>query len=174
MIEKREYINLEKNEDCSKLTDEVYLKEKEKMKSKFYSEFKKSNLYIERDFIDKKIDEESLNTILNINLKSIIEKRKRNSKCIYENLNNKNINYLINDYNENNDCLLYVPIYMDKNFKNKLQEFLISQKFYCPNHWEIDTKINSLFENEFSLVCDQRYSEEQIKYNIELINKFKI
>ena len=56
MIEKREYINLEKNEDCSKLTDEVYLKEKEKMKSKFYSEFKKSNLYIERDFIDKKID----------------------------------------------------------------------------------------------------------------------
>ena len=81
---------------------------------------------------------------------------------------------MINDYNENNDCLLYVPIYMNKNFKNKLQEFLISQKFYCPNHWEIDTKINSLFENEFSLVCDQRYSEEQIKYNIELINKFKI
>ena len=140
-------------------------------KSEFLNLYKKSNIAIKEEYINKLMDNESINYILNVNLNKIRLLRKNNVKIIYKNLDTKKYTLLIKDYNEE-DCLLYLPIYIEKNILNKLKEKIYENKFYCPSHWPIDRKINDLFENELSLICDQRYTEEQISEKIILLNKF--
>ena len=141
-------------------------------KSEFLNLYKKSNLAIKEEYVNKLMDNESINYILNVNLNKIKTLRKNNVKTIYENFDIKKYKPLIKDYKENEDCLLYLPIYIEKNKLDKLNEKIYENKFYCPSHWPIDRKINDLFENELSLVCDQRYTEEQISEKIILLNKF--
>jgi len=138
-------------------------------KDEFLTLFKKSNTEIKNDYIDKLIDDESIKYILNVDLNKVKNQRKKNAKVIYNNLDLNKYKLLINDYDEENDCLLYLPIYMDKEVLQKLKEKIYKEKFYCPSHWPIDTSISTLFENELSIVCDQRYSEEQIKEKMMLL-----
>ena len=143
----------------------------EKDKEFFLSLYKKSNLSIKEDYINKKIDDESLNYLLNIDLNEIRLKRNKNIKEIYNNLNLNKYKLLINNYNKDLDCLLYVPIYMNKNDLITLKNNIYQDKFYCPSHWPIDTKICDLFEHELSIVCDQRYTEKEILEKLNKLNQ---
>ena len=74
-----------------------------------------------------------------------------------------------------NDCPLCVPI-LYKN-RDELREFLISRNIYCPVHWPKPSQINDcssqyLYENELSLVCDQRYKKEDMLEVVKAIKEF--
>ena len=77
------------------------------------------------------------------------------------------------------DCPLFVPILVPKGKRNELRRYLIQRDIYCPVHWPVSRyhnlqkgPVTELYENELSLVCDQRYTEQDIFRMVEAIHKF--
>ena len=156
MKNKKDYI--EKNDNISKET--------------FLNEYYESGKILDEDYQNYSIDVESLKIIMGINLEFIKKSRIENSKIIYDKLkNNINIKFLIDDYNER-DGLLFVPIILEKEKRDVLRKYLIENKIYLPVHWPQEEKINNIFENELSLICDQRYDKSQIEEYIDLVIDF--
>lgn len=96
----------------------------------------------------------------------------------------KNANILLKAFKKNaiftelqdEDCPLFVPIRVK--MRDKLRNYLIENNIYCPVHWPISKyhKLNSgmelLYEEELSLVCDQRYDEADMYRIIDTIQSF--
>ncbi len=73
------------------------------------------------------------------------------------------------------DAPLFVPILTEGRKRDALRKFLIENRIYCPIHWPITPlhkKIPSLYHQELSLICDQRYTLEDMKRQIDLIKIF--
>lgn len=76
------------------------------------------------------------------------------------------------------DCPLFVPIIVPDGKRNELRQYLIDNKVYCPIHWPIyeniklSIKEQYIYDNELSLVCDQRYNIEDMKKVASLVNSF--
>lgn len=76
------------------------------------------------------------------------------------------------------DCPMFVPILVPDGRRNELRDFLIKNEIYCPIHWpvskyhKLDEKTGYIYQNELSLVCDQRYTEEDMNRMVETIRVF--
>lgn len=76
------------------------------------------------------------------------------------------------------DCPMFVPILVPEGKRDTLRQYLITNEIYCPVHWpisqyhQLDEKTGRLYENELSLVCDQRYTEADMKRLVETLKKF--
>lgn len=150
-----------------------YLKNQdESSKEVFLNQYKTCGKILDEDYKNYSIDDESLKIIMGIDIEKIITQRIENTKTIYEKLkNNKYIKFLINNFN-GQDGLLFVPIILENEKRNDLRKYLIENKVYLPVHWPLEEKINNIFEQELSLVCDQRYTENQIAWYIDLIEDY--
>ena len=79
---------------------------------------------------------------------------------------------------EQNDCPLFVPILVPNRQRDVLKRHLIQQLIYCPAHWPIskyhhlNEKTRYLYENELSLVCDQRYTPVNMERITEAVWTF--
>lgn len=146
----------------------------ETSKETFLKQYNESGKILDEDYQNYSIDDESLKIIMGINIEKIIKSRIENTKVIYEKLkNNKNFKFLINDFN-NKDGLLFVPIILEKEKRNLLRNYLIENKVYLPVHWPLEQNLNNIFEQEISLICDQRYTREQILWYLNLIINYFI
>lgn len=73
------------------------------------------------------------------------------------------------------DCPLFVPIFI-KN-RDIVRRELIDSSIYCPVHWPIsdlhrlNDKTKLIYQNEISIVCDQRYTVEDMERIVEIIKK---
>lgn len=80
---------------------------------------------------------------------------------------------LIKSLNKN-DCPLFVPIIV--NNRDKLRQYLINHDIYCPIHWPKPYKEQSnsddLYGMELSLICDQRYSANDMRKIVSIIREF--
>ncbi len=77
------------------------------------------------------------------------------------------------------DCPMFVPILVPDGKRNDLRRYLIDRKIYCPVHWSVSPyhKLQKgpetdLYDNELSLVCDQRYTEQDMLRMVETIEEF--
>lgn len=76
------------------------------------------------------------------------------------------------------DCPMFVPVMVPYGFRNKLRKYLIENNIYCPIHWplskyhKLNKKEEFIYNNEISLVCDQRYTKEDMYRIVETIKKF--
>ena len=76
------------------------------------------------------------------------------------------------------DCPLFVPILVPDGQRDALRSYLISKEIYCPIHWpisayhQLDDRTKYIYENELSLICDQRYQEADMLRIIASINEF--
>ncbi len=76
------------------------------------------------------------------------------------------------------DCPLFVPIIVPEGKRNQLRKHLIENDIYCPVHWpvtsyhKLDERTSFLYENSLSLVCDQRYSKDDMERLIKTIKIF--
>lgn len=77
-----------------------------------------------------------------------------------------------------NDTPMFVPILVPDGKRNNLRRYLIENDVYCPVHWPVSEchKLNErtdfLYESELSLVCDQRYTEEDMGRMVGIIEMF--
>ena len=76
------------------------------------------------------------------------------------------------------DCPMFVPIFVPDGKRDELRRYLIRNEIYCPVHWPVseyhvlDEKTKEIYDNELSLVCDQRYNEKDMKRMIDTIRVF--
>ena len=77
-----------------------------------------------------------------------------------------------------NDVPMFVPVLVPGGKRNELRRYLINHEIYCPIHWPVsefhrlDGKEQFIYDNEMSLVCDQRYTEEDMYRMVETIKTF--
>lgn len=77
-----------------------------------------------------------------------------------------------------NDVPMFVPVLIPDRKRNELRRYLIKNEIYCPVHWPVsdyhrlDDKEQFIYDNELSLVCDQRYTEGDMYRMVETIKAF--
>ena len=73
---------------------------------------------------------------------------------------------------------MFVPVFVPDGKRNELREYLKKNEIYCPVHWPVSEyhKLNEkqqfIYDNELSLVCDQRYTEDDMSRIVETIKMF--
>ena len=113
------------------------------------------------------MDEESLKILQTMDIEEIRKKRIYNSKIIEENFVNSDDAKLLYNY-KNGDCPIFVPIILKK--RDYIRKKLIDNNIYCPIHWSnFDNFRNNIYANELSLICDQRYDENDMKREVKII-----
>lgn len=76
------------------------------------------------------------------------------------------------------DTPMFVPVLVPDNKRDALRSHLINHEIYCPIHWPVSGyhKLNErtahIYKNELSLVCDQRYTEDDMNRMVKAIKAF--
>ena len=104
----------------------------------------------------------------------IRQKRRGNASVILKHLSE----FAVFPELKENDCPLFVPLLFQNKKREELRKYLVENKIYCPVHWPVSKvhKLNpttkELYEQEISIVCDQRYNISDMEYICDKINKF--
>ncbi|MCR5468875.1 MAG: hypothetical protein K6F37_07940 [Lachnospiraceae bacterium] len=140
---------------------------KEVEKNIFFSAFREAEELLDRDYTNYAPDKRSLNLLDTVDVSKIRETRRKNAKCLMKALDKcRNVNMPYTVITEK-ECPLFVPV-MIQGERNRIHEYLIDNGIYLPIHWPISElhKLNSttrsIYDEEMSCVCDQRYTEEDM------------
>ena len=109
------------------------------------------------------------------NVTEIADVRRANARRLIEGLRGIREITLWREQIEDIDTPLFVPILVADSIRNELRKYLIEHQIFCPIHWpitELHSNVNELFDNELSLICDQRYSFDEIDRELEVISNF--
>lgn len=93
------------------------------------------------------------------------QRRRENAACLLETLSGMAMFPRL----EERDCPLFVPIRVPDGKRDALQRFLIEREIYCPAHWpvsalhELTGQTRRVYEEELSLICDQRYDQSDME-----------
>ena len=153
MIEKREYIEGRTH------SKENYLLAQ--------SKFDNDLIHVDRLL---KIDDTSLNILTRTDVSNIISRRKKNVAVLLEGLHKMEGIISLPKVDLSKDVPLFLPIFMEKKKRDSLRIHLVEKGLYCPIHWpEVMGATPGLRTKELSLICDQRYSEGDMKAIIDAI-----
>ncbi len=161
------------------------------MKSKYIKELEENkeiegvekgylNCFFEAEEILRNVDNSpasplDIDRIKHLDIELIKKRRKTNAEVIRKSLGN----WLVFPLMRDSDCPLFVPIIVPKGKRDELRQYLIMKKVYCPVHWPISEyhaltqEERYIYENELSIVCDQRYTESDMMYIVDTIKKFR-
>lgn len=109
-----------------------------------------------------------------LDINYIKSRRNNNASIIQEELQD----YLVFNNQKVTDCPMFVPILVPDGKRDSLKKYLIERSIYCPVHWPIshyhnlDQRERYIYDNELSLVCDQRYDESDMDRLVETIKRF--
>ena len=136
-----------------------------------YNEF---NFHLQNEYIDYEMDELSYSIYKTIDLDIIRNCRIENAKFLHDNL--KGVDFLCRLTDD--ACPLFVPvIFKSKDERNAVRKKLIDNQIYCPIHWPKNQlitsgmKVNNIFDRELSLICDQRYTVDEMTTIVNMINQ---
>ena len=107
-----------------------------------------------------------------------VERIKSSRKANAEILRSAFPDWLIFPEIKDTDCPMFVPVSVPGNKRDGLRLNLIKNEIYCPVHWPVseyhkpDEKTARIYSNELSLVCDERYTTEDMKRTVEVITGF--
>ena len=147
-------------------------------KEEFLSLYNEAEKLLETDYMGYQPLHDTMEAFLNLDLGFLAEKRKQNARILIQGLKEIPEIKLLFDKVEDQDVPLFVPI-MIKDKRDDLRKYLIDRKVYCPVHWPLSDfhgKLNEpekiLYEQELSLICDQRYSKEEMERVVDLIYQY--
>lgn len=116
-------------------------------------------------------DIEEYSIVPHIDVETIIQRRRNNARILTEAFTDQCIFKEIHE----KDCPLFVPILVEN--REYLQKYLADHGIFCPHHWpvsdahEVDEQTKILYENELSLVCDQRYNDDDMYRIIQVLRE---
>lgn len=148
-----------------------YLKDlDEDKKQQFLTMFGNSNHWLAEHYSDLTIDSWSKEYLSHVDTEEQKMIRRNNAHVLYEGLRNK-VEFLFPE--EDMDCPLFVPIVIPN--RNEVRRLLTENRIYCPIHWpKPEGGDSNLYELELSLVCDQRYNEEDMRRIVSVISQVNI
>lgn len=132
----------------------------EEKKKNFLPEFARMNEWLAKNYSGLLIDEFSYEYLNKADTAAQKEKRRSNAHALYSCLKGK-ITFMFPE--EDMDCPLFVPVILKD--RDVIKKKLASSGIYCPSHWphpQMPCESN-LYGSELSLICDQRYSQEDME-----------
>lgn len=105
-----------------------------------------------------------------------IMRQKRRENALYLHGHLKGVRFLgeLTD----NAVPLFVPVFFDTTEqRNAVRKKLIEAQIYCPIHWPkpaqipANFEVNKIYDTELSLICDQRYTTEDMARIVAIINE---
>lgn len=109
-----------------------------------------------------------------LDIVSLRKKRKDNAAVLGSALSD----WLMFPKLKESDCPMFFPVLVPGNRRDSLRRFLIDNEIYCPVHWpvsqyhELNDRERYIYDHEISLVCDQRYSTEDMQRIADAIQQF--
>jgi len=109
-----------------------------------------------------------------LDVDSIFHHRRKNAQMLIDGLREICLFKQI----ESIDCPLFVPVIVPDGKRDELKKYLIKQEIYCPVHWpvseyhQLSDGEKFIYDNELSLVCDQRYKEADMQRIVGAIRSF--
>ena len=77
-----------------------------------------------------------------------------------------------------NDCPLFVPVIIKNGKRDALKNYLLENQIYSPVHWPVSKfhklkkEEKNIYDNELSIVCDQRYDKDDMQRILNVITNF--
>lgn len=159
----QEYVRLKTA--AMELKKEYLLDLDKEKKTRFLSMFEESNLWLAENYSGLSIDPWSKEYLSTVDVEEQRQIRRRNAKVLYEGLEKKaQFLFPIEDM----DCPLFVPVLSHN--RNGARKVLTFNQIYCPVHWpRPDGCDSNLYEQELSIICDQRYNEEDMERIVSVL-----
>lgn len=163
----QEYIELRKTSMEKK---QKYIEGSEKCKD-FLSTFAQAEEILDELSVVKIASDRDIRMMNHIDADLIRKTRRENAEVLLNEIGE----VAIFDVLKENDCPLFVPISVEN--RDVIRKELISNSIYCPVHWPVsdlhrlNDKTKRIYENEISLICDQRYTVEDMKRIVEIVKK---
>jgi hypothetical protein len=147
-------------------------------KEEYLNLFHSAEEYLEKDYRGYLMDPSSYSAYIETDTKVIRQKRLDNANRLLDGISNKTQVQMIFKSISQEDAPMFLPVLIPLELRERFKQYLINHSIYCPVHWPLsefhrissDSKL--IYGKILSLVCDQRYGEEEIKYMIKVINKF--
>lgn len=166
--------------DAFELKDR-YIKGENIDKGQFLSEFNEAEEYLSGDYKGYTAE---LNSIIDLqkfisNIDRIRKQRRKNAKVLIDGI--KDIQEIVPmvDFSASEECPLFLAVCVKGGKRDALRKFLIERDIYLPVHWPlsefhngISKRAQRVYEEELSLVCDQRYNEEDMERMVNTIKEF--
>ena len=116
-------------------------------------------------------------SFLQLDTEYIAKKRKENGEVLINGLKDvSDIKLIFQSVDKN--IPLFIPILIQED-RAELRQYLIENRIYCPIHWPksthhkgISRRAERLYRQELSLICDQRYSTDDMNRIVECIRDF--
>ena len=128
-----------------------------------------------------KMDRLSKTLLANLDIDSVKGTRRGNAEYLYNSLLNMTVvKPLVSVPDFGRDCPLFVPVVVEAAYRDRLRDHLVCNGVYCPVHWpipstvELNDRTATLYEQELSLICDQRYCPEELELQIHLLRQFEL
>lgn len=143
-------------------------------KKSFLNIFSEAEQYLEEKSVIRNGHIRDIECVKYLDISKLKEVRRNNVRQLLE---------MVEDYAmfptlKEEDCPLFVPILVPRGKRNELRAYLIQQEIYCPIHWlitkwhQLTNQTRKLYEEELSIVCDQRYTEKDMERVGYAIQKF--
>ena len=112
-----------------------------------------------------KIDDTSLKIVEAVDITKVKEQRRQNAGVLMAELKDLDGKVLrLPTVDPEKDTPLFLPTFMNTEERDELRKHLISKGIYCPIHWpEVMGAEAGVRANELSLICDQRYTEGDMR-----------
>lgn len=145
----------------------------------FLNEFNRAEELLDKQTEAYKANSYDTKMLCELDVNKIISGRRNNAKILVDELSDVDeVNLLFKEIKDD-DCPVFVPITVDREVRDKLKMYLIEKEIFCPVHWpltamhgNIGIQESYLFDCEISLICDQRYSNYDMKRIATEIKRF--
>jgi len=119
-------------------------------------------------------DPRDIEAARHLDVPSVIKRRRENASILLNAVSSLAIFPEIGE----TECPLFVPIRVPHGRRDALRAHLIEQKIFCPVHWPVSEyhslteQTADIYRQELSLVCDQRYTAQDMERFAEQLLRF--
>lgn len=138
---------------------------------KLYGEF---GHHLAEDYRDYAMDDLSYAIYKATDFEAMKSQRRANAQYLHEHLKSVQFMYSLTD----NSLPLFVPVLFEsKEKRDAVRRKFIEAEIYCPIHWPkpaqipIDFDANKIYDTELSLICDQRYTTDDMERMVAVIKE---
>ncbi len=148
-------------------------------KTGYLKGFARAEKLLEGDYRDYCPALDTVHALMNLDINHIRQKRKENADYLMSRLRDLEGIRLMFPVRREGNVPLCVPILVHPDVRDRLRRYLISKEIYCPVHWPV-TEIHAgisdragvIYDQELSLICDQRYGLEDMEREACEIHNF--
>ena len=148
-------------------------------KQEYLDKFSAAEEMLETDYIGYAPSVESIEQLCNFDKNFAMNRRRENAEFLVRRLAGIAEMTLLFDELKAGEVPLFVPVLVAKEDRDGLRKWLIRKEIYCPVHWPLSdwhTGISNLardiYEQELSLLCDQRYQLEDMERIASAIEEY--